>query len=627
MSTLRGHLSTLFALLVLSTLWTWPAANLIDPVLPTRHFDLLPTIWLIDVAPEVLPGLVHPDSVYPAGEHLARLDSYLLLGLGWLLQGALPALVVARLLIWLGPALSAFAAERCAARAFGVERPWSLVAGVSYGFSGVMASAILEGQAYSLLNPWLPLLLWASWVGLSPGGRARHGLAAGLAWGAAHLTSAYFGFLGLALLGGLTARALWADRAPRRVLVFGAGLASTALPAGLLQLHLFRQGSSTAGFNAGVRELMQGSVSLAELLGWAESVDIAGHSVNAPLQLGVLALALMAPVVLGARAPWRALLIGAGLALFAAMGPILQLHPASEAQLTSPFAWLLTLPGVAFFRFPYRFTWLYSLLVGVLAALVLQALSSRLSRRWTFWVLPLVLVDVLGVVGLPWRTRDAIAEAPSAYLAAPEGWAVLDLFAGRVGVSVLGQTESAGDAALWARNLSCYYQVSHQRPIPTRCISTDFSDPRTLLQDALFARLMDYAERVDTAAIGEVEPWLLARGVGAVALHVDFLRPQDRALLHEALSAALGPPTADTDDGGERLQLWVVRGARDAAPPDRGSVLTEEAPHVTRPASGPAPGPKPTGAPAGPPPGQIPPRSAPPSGPPPSGPPAGGAPR
>ena len=72
MSTLRGHLSTLLAFLVLSTLWTWPAANLIDPVLPTRHFDLLPTIWLIDVAPEVLPGLVHPDSVYPAGEHLVH---------------------------------------------------------------------------------------------------------------------------------------------------------------------------------------------------------------------------------------------------------------------------------------------------------------------------------------------------------------------------------------------------------------------------------------------------------------------------------------------------------------------------------------------------------------------------
>lgn len=556
MSTARGTALVFLSYVLVAAAFTWPTASFALNSFPTRHFDLMPSVWLIHAAPETFPELVYEKSLWPHGELLARLDSYVLLAVSWINHGLLDGLLLSKLFILLGPALSALAAERCAARGFDVPRPWSWIAGIVYGFSGVLASAVLEGQVYSLLNPWLPLLLWASRRGCGPRGRFVHGLAGGACWALAHLTSAYFGALGILILAIEAFRGVFAERSLKRVVVYAAGVALLAIPAGLFQLWLFSFGGLKTEPTIG--DLVAGSITLGELLAWTDAADVGYHSVSAPLHWTAFWLMMMAPIILRNRSGWRVMMTVAVACILLSFGPLLRVTRHSPAM-ASPLRGWMAIPGATFFRFPYRLMWLCSLCTGVVAAQAAAAVAqSGVRKRWVAIAFPMSLIDTLVVVGLPARMRDAIAEVPDVYDAIPPGVAVLDAYSGKIDIAIARESESAGDAFLWQRSLTCYYQAYHGHPTPAQCIGTFLEDPRSALQDDVLGLAFAAADHSSEDAAERIPKLLRDAEVGALALHLEFLRPMDREVALEGLTLALGPPAAESVNGGEHIALFLV---------------------------------------------------------------------
>lgn len=523
---MRGTLVVFASYLLFSAVYTWPAVCLDPTVLPTRHFDLYPALWLIQTAPSVVPRLFHSFSAWPYGESLARIDSYLLLLLGWLNQNFFSSVQVADLLIWLGPALNALAAELCAHRAFGIPRPQSWLAGLTFGFSGITAVALLEGHVYHLLNPWLPLLLGSLWLGSGPQGRWYHGLLGGLAWVLGQFTTAYFGVCGAFLTVALLLRA------PRASLKLVPGLLLTVLPATAYYLWLFSLGGNWKDNAPTTGVLQSGTSTLSGLLHASPSVDLGGHSIAAPLHFMSFWLWFLAPFLL--KKEWKGLWILALGMLLASFGAYFRAVPGG-AGVASPLAYLaLWMPSLAFFRFPIRLLWVFSLVSGILAS---RVLAERTQGR--FWM-GLALLDVLLSSGMPGRLTQGIATVPSAYASAPEGRAVLDIY----GESL---DASSGELEMRARALGCYYQSVHRRPIAEVCIGTGIQSPREKLSRFLMRGLGQNPEGTIHA--------LEAVGIGAIALHLDTLRPADALVLETGLSGVLGTP-AESQDGGEHLLLF-----------------------------------------------------------------------
>ncbi len=546
-ATRAGTLLVFASFLALSAAWSWPLARLDASVLVTRQFDLFPTVWLLARAPFVPFDLVHAESAWPVGESLARVDSYTVLPIAWIFGRVVDPRVLAGLLALLGPALGAMAAERCAAYTFRVPRPASWVAGVVYGFSGITATALLEGHVYHAFNPWLPLLFWAAWRAQEEDGRWRHGFGAAAAWSLALLTSAYAGVLGALLLVVVGLRG--------GVARLAVGMLVVGLPAGLLYVRLYGAGGGWSDGRTGdpTQTFAMGAATLASLAGWSDAIDLRYHSIGAPVGFTGLGACLLAPFVLRGRAGWRTLL---GLALFAlvvSLGRNIQVTQGSTPY-WSPVSWLVNVPGIERFRFPIRMSWLYALCAAMVAARVVAGLSERLGRAWIAPVFLLFVGDAILGTGLPWRLRTQIGGVPSAYASAPPDRAVLDLWARPL-------DRSSGEVEMWSRALTCYYQAFHARPVLEVCLGTDIDSPREIVDHWLGGQLLGPAP--DLAAIADR---IGALGVGAVVLHADVYRPGDRDLLVTALTATFGPVEADTQDGGERVLLWVVPPVTDGDP-------------------------------------------------------------
>lgn len=542
---MRDHLLVLLAFLLVGAAWSWPAPLLDADQLAVRHFDLMPVVWLVERAPQLGLDLHHAASSFPEGETLARLDSWVLLALAWLNHGLLSGAAVAMLLCWWGPALSAFAAERCAALAFEVPRPWSVAAGLAYGFSGVAASAALEGHVPHLLEPWLPLCLGAAWLAGGPRGRVAHGLLAGLGAALALLTTAYHGLVACLVLAVLGLRALRAGRL--------AALLPAAAP--LLVVGGWLAWTWTAGQGESVepRRVVAlaelGSASLEQVLSWRASHDLALHSVGMPLG-GLVVLGLVAGVR-RRSVDDRWLLSLCLLALLLALGPTWRLL-ADGAGVPSPLRplWAST-PVGAVLRFPVRFAWALTLAGGILAA---QALARSGAPRWLLLVL---LLDPFLGTGMPARqARQALPPG----LGEGEG-AVLDLFP----VAIVPEQS---DIEMWARNLSCARQVAHGRPVLERCIGTSVQSPRLVVQRWLHPQLLD--ERPDP----ELAARLAALGIGSVVVHRRFFQPGEGAQVEAALAAALGPPLREQ----EELVLYGVPGPAGAEAARRALAALPRAP-------------------------------------------------
>ena len=208
------HGLLLYALV--SVLWSWPLAMAPATSTTALHFDVFPAAWLAEAAPGFLPDGTSGWSAWPEGEPLQRIDSFLFLGVALLMGGGIPGMLLVNFFVLLGPVASAWAAERFARRALGVEGPAALVAGLCFGFAPIGLVAALEGHVYTLLDPWLPLCALAVWEG-----RAR---GAALHFALALLSTAYLGVAALLVAGAVAiARGPTLGRAPVARVLGGMG--------------------------------------------------------------------------------------------------------------------------------------------------------------------------------------------------------------------------------------------------------------------------------------------------------------------------------------------------------------------------------------------------------------------
>lgn len=498
--------------------WSWPLALSPASTTLSLHFDQFPAAWLVHAAPSFLDG-VSELSAYPDGEPLVRLDSFLLLFLAFVLNGAVSGLLVTNLFVLLGPPLSAWTAERFAREVLDAPFPASLAAGLAFGFAPLATVAVLEGHVYYLLDPWLPLVGLYAW-------RGQAWRAVG-AWALCLLSTAYLGVDGLLVLGA----AMAARRRLDLRMVAGVGAV------GALYAVLFAYGTATTGLTAGgiaSEALMRiGAAGLTTLVAWNPWMDLNRHSLAPALGLVPLCLGLLAPWA-GLRG-WRVwLLLGVGCAI-ASVGPALEVGVIRAEAIPTPLWPLFLLGAFSTYRFPIRLAWVTALTLGGLAA----AVGGR--TRWPWAVVALAGVDALVFSGAALRLRSHPTPVPAVYGLLPDA-PVLDLYP-----EVGGPQE---DVSFYQQNLSCYYQTFHERPIFDRCLNTDIrSSPRVAAAREVHARLLDGQP---------VAGWLAERGVGAVVVHADLYQGFERAAVLGGLGRELGPPAGEGHDGGEWLVAWAV---------------------------------------------------------------------
>ncbi|MDP2313233.1 MAG: hypothetical protein Q8P41_10035 [Pseudomonadota bacterium] len=539
-----------------AVVFTWPLA--LDPVGQhvSLHFDHYGVVWA-SAAIESVDGALRTDlSTWPLGKSLLRADSFVLLALARVLGLFGASAWAAPVCALAGPVLSAWAAERVAARTFGARWPWSIVAGLAYGFSGLGMTALLEGHDYALLNPWLPLLAERVWRMAAPEGRVRDGVLAAVYWSLALLTTAYVGIAATLLTVALLARGAWLRTARPAPLLAAAGV---VLPVVLAYVAAFtadgdvtRRASDTT---AGPRELMAaGSARLGTLLTWTPSADLVQHSVVPSLGITAVVLALVAPRVLRGQPGWKTLLGGTLLTVALSLGPRVQLN---VNDLSLP--WILTplasLPGAEFFRFPSRLLWIAGLGVGLVAARVATRLAEVAPGPARF-LLVFAVLDLFVATGAPLRTKAVPNLVPSAYAATAVGWPVLELYPPFYG--------SQRDLDVFVGNLTCSYQVAHARPLLHDCLTTTL---RSSPAHTLMPWLMDRALAPEASA-AEVRARFDELGIGAVALHPGLYAADDRAELVAGLRRLLGEPTAESRDGGEHVVVWALA-APGSPPPSR----------------------------------------------------------
>lgn len=503
--------------LAVSIVWSWPLALAPGSTTMALHFDQLPAAWLVHAAPSFVDGTSEL-SAWPAGEPLARLDSFLFLLLAMVLQGALPGLLVTNLFVLLGPALSAWAAERFAREALDVGRPASLVAGIAFGFAPLATVAALEGHVYYLLDPWLPLAALYTW-------RGRAGPAVAM-FALALLTTAYLGVNALIVILVVLAH-------QRR---FDLRLLGGVALVGAAYAVMYVGGAVATGASAGGASfealLRVGSASLTTLVAWNGWMDLNRHSLAPVLGILPLCFALLAPWARIEWRPWLPLGIVAGIFAF---GPVLEAGVAREGGVPT-LLWPLHALGVfGVYRFPVRFAWIAALALGALAARV----TDRMRAPWL--AVGLAVIDALVMSGAWTRMRPHPTPTPSLYALLPQG-AVLDLYP-RVG----GLQE---DLAFYQQNLSCYYQLFHGRPILERCLNTDIrNSPRLAVADSVHAAVLQASP---------VLPALESLRVASVVMHADLYQPFERTAVRAALDRELGAAVGEGHDGGEWLVGWRV---------------------------------------------------------------------
>ncbi len=515
--------------LLLGIVLTWPAVLAGPDLLVGRHFDMPGTIWSLDAIPRLFPAFRDGLTGFPDGADYRAFDSFTLVPLGLLLSWVDSARLVGFVAV-IGVASSGWAAT-VAARGFGARGPTAWIAGLGFAASGLSASAMLEGHVYHLLDPWLPLFALSWWRATRPGGTVRDGAMAGLFFGLALLTTGYLAAAGGLLLLGLGLSGLWSHGPRVKPWLAALAAVAPALALELVSLH----GHHASSFHD--PEAVAGSAnSLALLLGATPETDLVGHSLApAPLPT-VLALACLAPLVLGRARGWRPLVFTALLALALSFGPRLtagQLEPFAA----SPLAGLWQLPGAALLRFPARLSWAWMLCISILAARVATVLAPG---RIAALVLALALtVDVGFAVGLPGRQGTLAGGASSAY----------DAVDGPVFELLPETIDDGGELDSWLSALACYRQTVHGHALAEDCVTVPVRDnPRFVLGRTVQPLLL--AGRID-----EARALLVDRGFAAVAWHPDLFSESTRARLGASLAMLDADPVERTD-GAQHLIVY-----------------------------------------------------------------------
>lgn len=535
MSVLRAGWAPL-ALLAWALAFTWPAAT--GVVIAGHQPDALGTAWFIDAAPRLSASLSDPLTGFPDGAVYGRPDSFVLLALGAVL-GEVDAVRLHGLVAVVGVWLSAWAAEAFA-RALGATRPWSLLAGLAFTGCGLAATALLEGYVYHLLDPWLPLLGWSWLRATSRGGTVAHGVAAGVCFTLALLTTAWIGMAAVVLVVGFGAGGLLRERRAFPLRPALAAAITVAIPLALYLRAFLAAGDATDTSMASPHDVVRHlQFALVRLAAPGLSVDIDGHAQSAATPATVLVLLGAAPLVLRGERGWRTIACTGLFALAASLSP--RVDPATwTAWAPGPVRDGLALVAGSLLRFPERLGWTWALCAGVVAARVATALAAA-GPRAAAGLLVAALLDPLVVARVPWRQRAAIAETPSAYLDATGP--VLDLW-----------PEDVAGLPSWdlrTTNTGCFYQLGHGRPIADHCV---FVHGRTS------PRLQHGRVVTDLLLRGDAEPAraaLAGLGFTTLALHPDLYGAGDRARLAASLAVLDATPTSSTD-GGDHVVAYAI---------------------------------------------------------------------
>jgi len=534
---------TLALYAVIACAWTWPLITDPTGLSVSPQFDAYSLIWLLDEAPRLGWDMVSHGSAWPIGHGLVRVDSFLALAAAISLRGLVDPVLMASSMALLGPILSAWAAERFAAHSLSVAWPWSLIAGLCYGFSGLMATALLEGHYYAMVTPWLPLLAMATLLATGPRARPIHGVAMAVLWTLCLLTTAYCGLAASLLVLGLSVRA------PRRLLrqpVLLAGGLMLVAGVGFTWLYLQGDGASGDTLSSAVttsRILEAGSASVADLALVSPDAELIGHSISPVLGWTCLLLFLTAPLVLKNRPHTRTLVILAVVVLVISMGPVVEIAGHRLPWILAP---LTRMDWASAFRFPVRLMPVAYLCMGSVAA----AAASALAARAPLLAAPLLLATVVDCflgVGLPARTARLPLDVPSAYRELPPQGGMLELLP--------YFTANDVDDALFMRNLACSYQRSHHKPLTHACLGTSVSDsPGRALNDYVIEVCLDDSDQQRV----QLRKWLVAMGISHVSLRPLLFPSNDRDPLHGCLEELAGEPHATSSDGGEMVVIYEL---------------------------------------------------------------------
>ena len=530
----------------LSVAWTWPACLSNNVVVVGRHFDTPGTLWVIGTASRLFSS-IDPMTAVPLGADLTRLDSYLLLPISRVFESLGPGRIFGWLTI-VGVALNAWAAQHFA-RAVGAKSPWTILAGVGFGFCGLAATGLLEGHIYQVFNPWLPWFGAALWRSSAEDGTPRQAVLAAALFVLCWLTTAYVGVVAL----GLAVVVLWL--APQRPKPLLGGMAV------FLSVYVLWYLSGDAASRESLEGLNPMSAHLGGLLAATPEIDRAEHSM-APIIYGwMLGLVVMARSVLGGGR-WTALMVAGGGAVLMSLTPGFAASP-EWVLIPANLNWVPA-PVAALLRFPIRFAWLWSLCGGVLAAVV----ATRLAPKWGRWgwlVLIVVFAEAFIRVGTPYRTEYRYIEAPSQLTQQP----------GPI-LEMLPVTDNRGvNWDRWLANFSCIEQLSHGQAIAEDCIHTKPRKLRSKLNVWLQDRLL--SEQTEG-----VEATLAALGFKTVMVRPDLFTNRHAELFIDQLKAVDPRPTRVSEKGVYSV-MYTVTGE---ASPDPRAVLADlqvsERPQVSR---------------------------------------------
>jgi hypothetical protein len=527
----------------LAVAWTWPAA--VSGELLGHQPDTTGTVWFIAAAPRLVQSLTDPLTGWPAPVTYSRPDSFTLLWLASLLGGVPPAWIHGLLQV-VGVTVSAWAAEAFA-RALGAKAPWSLLAGVSFACCGLASSALLEGYAYHVLDPWMPLLAWAWYRAMSPAGRARHGVLAAMAWLLTLFTTAWLGIAAAVLVAGFFLGAVWREQGRIRWTPPLAALATLAVPLAIYLRTFFSREVGDVDTGAVTDILPQLGLAAIRAVGPIHTTDVSGHNQTAQVPAVALALLAASPLVLARHPGWRVVAvtgIGAFLLSFWPRLPLTELPDWLPDLATRAIELLYA----SLLRFPARIGWTFALCAGAVAACVATELARRAPRA-ALGLWAIAFVDLFGVARQPFRQEAAPAAVPSAYLA--HAGPVLDLWPENI--------DRAPDWTIRTTNTGCFYQAAHGRPIADHCITNlGVESPRVRVGRWLVAALLAGETEAAKAKLG-------ALGFTTVALHPDLFHPGDRDRLTRALAAIDGAPARSTD-GGETVVAYRIPEVAGASP-------------------------------------------------------------
>ena len=497
--------------------------------IPAVYHDGLGSYWMIGRS-GTWDGFFDASTQHPLGTDYQSLDSYTL----WISAQVLSCLephVLYGVWIILCPVLSALAADLFA-REWGAKAPWSLMAGLVFGFSGLVQNALLEGQIYQTLLVGLPCLAicirrfqgaesfsWIWWLGSV------------VSFAMCMFTSSYIGASALLLLVGWWIGSKgWKESR------------SVYIALGVLPILWIQYQSMSAVDGLGVRDAMKvsiGSLSWDNLWGASPEMFRERHAIA--LGLSIVGLALAIQFIVGVvqkrtLSKWAPILCMGGVSLLFALGPTWHVDP--ESGLTFPLMeWVYGLPGISSIGFPIRLAQPFVLMVAVLSAAGLQRLVHRTSVA--ILLLPLSMCQI---ESMDFSSRQKVWSIQSPVLSSvPDDAAIFTLYPQAY------ERNQGSDADIELYMQDCLAQVSHGHPITNHCISVDVHGSQTKeIQTEVITAILDHRSVWNILEPLEIEH---------LVVYPEWFLPVDGIRLQRSLER----DSILIEEGSSPLRYWVFQ--------------------------------------------------------------------